>query len=67
MARGLVCQAQVSATNRRCILTPIRRVNSIWRLCLFIQDAHPVSDETLPGFCLRLTVMGRDKVHDAAD
>jgi hypothetical protein len=67
MAHGPVCQAQVRATNGRCILTPVRRVNSIWRLSFFIQDAHPVSDEMLPGFCLRLTVTGRDKVHDAAD
>ncbi len=67
MVDSLVCQAQVCATSWRRILTPVRRVNSIWRLSFLIQDAHPASDEMLPGFCLRLTVTGRDKMHDAAD
>jgi hypothetical protein len=64
MARGPVCQAQVCATNGRCILAPVRRVNSIWRLLFFIQDAHPVSDEMLPGFFYSLE---DGRMRDAAD
>jgi hypothetical protein len=32
-------------------------------ITVFIQDAHPVSDETLPGFLFA----GKGKMHDAAD
>jgi hypothetical protein len=62
-------RARACAMRRRCILTSVRRASSIWRLSHFIQDAHQVSDETLPGFLFLSPWLGQatcqyDKLRD---